>query len=258
MRQLYFKRSGWIINECEVDMTRKSIARASKLNATPQNIIFDKEQSALIVIDMQNDFCHKSGWLSNIGVNIDNLLAIVPNINAITATCRSNDIPVIWVNWGNRDDLLNLSPTVLHVYDKYGAGGGLGQKINALSDSVLIHGSWGADIHTSLIQASPDIRVSKFRMSGFWDNELDSILKNLNVKTLFFTGINTDQCVFATLMDASFIGYDCILVNDACATTSPGYCVDATTYNVQQCYGFVTSTHLLCQGLSEELTDDHL
>jgi nicotinamidase-related amidase len=79
-------------------------------------------------------------------------------------------------------------------------------------------------------------------MSGFWDTPLDSILKNLGKTTLFFGGVNIDQCVLATLMDANFLGYDCVLVKDCSATTSPNYCWDATMYNVKQCFGFVSDT----------------
>jgi ureidoacrylate peracid hydrolase len=63
--------------------------------------------------------------------------------------------------------------------------------------------------------------VHKHRLSGFWDNELDSVLRNLGITTLMFTGINLDRCLFATLMDASFLGYDCLVVEDATSTVSP-------------------------------------
>jgi len=63
----------------------------------------------------------------------------------------------------------------------------------------------------------------------------------LNVRTLLFAGVNLDQCVLSTLSDASARGYDCILLKDCCATTSPAYCADAALYNVAQCFGFVAN-----------------
>ena len=87
-------------------------------------------------------------------------------------------------------------------------------------------------------------------MSGFWDTELDSILRNLGVSTLLFAGVNVDQCVLCTLQDANFLGYDCILVSDCSATTSPSYCLEATLYNVQ-CFGFVTTSDHLLNGLKD-------
>jgi nicotinamidase-related amidase len=82
-------------------------------------------------------------------------------------------------------------------------------------------------------------------MSGFWDTPLDSILKNLGRTTLLFAGVNADQCVMTTLQDANFLSYDCILVKDCTATTSPDYCWQATLYNVNQCFGFVTDSNAL-------------
>ncbi|MGA2943193.1 MAG: cysteine hydrolase family protein, partial [Xanthobacteraceae bacterium] len=83
------------------------------------------------------------------------------------------------------------------------------------------------------------------RMSGFQDTMLDSILRNLNVTTLLFAGVNADQCVLCTLQSANFLGYDCFLIEDCSATTSPDYCMAATIYNVRQCFGFVTSSEAI-------------
>ena len=85
-------------------------------------------------------------------------------------------------------------------------------------------------------------------MSGFWDTPLDSILRNLRVDTLLFAGVNVDQCVMATLQDANFLGYDCILVDDCAATTSPEFCHEATRYNVRQCFGFTTTSDAVMAG----------
>lgn len=87
-------------------------------------------------------------------------------------------------------------------------------------------------------------------MSGFWDTPLDSILRNIGKTTLLFAGVNADQCVMATLQDANFLGYDCILVSDCAATTSPEYCWQATIYNVKQCFGFVTNSHAILEAIN--------
>ena len=104
---------------------------------------------------------------------------------------------------------------------------------------MLTEGSWGAAIVDELSPDPRDIHVAKHRMSGFWDTPLDSILRNLDVKTLLFGGVNADQCVLHTLADANFLGYDTIMVEDCSATTSPDFCWQATLYNVRQIFGFV-------------------
>jgi ureidoacrylate peracid hydrolase len=87
-------------------------------------------------------------------------------------------------------------------------------------------------------------------MSGFWDTPLDSILRNLDITTLLFAGVNLDQCVMCTLQDANFLGYDCILIEDCAATTSPDFCREATIYNIKQCFGFVVSSEVLGDALA--------
>jgi nicotinamidase-related amidase len=75
-------------------------------------------------------------------------------------------------------------------------------------------------------------------MSGFWDTELESVLRNHDIATVVFGGVNADQCVLATLIDAACAGFDVLMATDASATTSPSFCWDATIYNVRQCFGF--------------------
>ena len=87
-------------------------------------------------------------------------------------------------------------------------------------------------------------------MSGFFDTPLDSILRSLRVDTVFFAGVNADQCVLATLTDAACLGYDAVLVEEASATTSPNYCLAATLYNVRQCFGFTTTPDELLAALA--------
>ncbi|MBD1211678.1 MAG: cysteine hydrolase, partial [Dolichospermum circinale Clear-D4] len=157
---------------------------------------------------------------------------------------------VIWLNWGNRHDLLNISAGLLHVYNPTGEGVGLGDALPSNGAKVLMKGSWSAAVVAELEQLPEDIHVDKYRMSGFWDTPLDSILRNLGITTILFAGVNADQCVLSTLSDANFLGYDCILVKDCTATTSPEYCWLATLYNVQQCFGFVTDSSAILTAIN--------
>jgi nicotinamidase-related amidase len=98
--------------------------------------------------------------------------------------------------------------------------------------------------------AASDITVHKHRLSGFWDNELDSVLRQQGITTLMFAGINTDRCVFSTLQDANFLGYDCVLLSDACGTPSPAYVSRGIHFIVQQLHGFVATAGSLMASLS--------
>ncbi|WP_375513547.1 cysteine hydrolase family protein [uncultured Nostoc sp.] len=242
-RTLGVAPNAWTVNDANADITR--------LQKTPQPVILSTEtktlrldlaKTAILVIDMQNDFCHPDGWLAHIGVDVTPARQPIEPLNNLLPELREAGVPVIWVNWGNRSDLLNISAGLRHVYNPTGAGVGLGDPLPSNGARVLMAGSWAAAVVDELEQIPEDIRVDKYRMSGFWDTPLDSILRNLGRTTLFFAGVNADQCVLATLCDANFLGYDCVLVKDCTATTSPEYCWLATLYNVKQCFGFVTDS----------------
>jgi nicotinamidase-related amidase len=162
---------------------------------------------------------------------------------------REAEVPVIWVNWGNRPDLANMPPNQIHLYKPKGVGIGLGDPLPGSGAPVLEKDSWAAAVVDELEQLPDDIKVDKYRISGFWDTPLDSILRNLGIRSILFTGVNTDQCVLHSLTDANFLGYGCLLVSDCCATTSPDFCTEATVWNVKKCFGFVTDSNAIITAL---------
>ncbi len=232
-------RNRWHVSPALADTVRaRPDPRPLTIAALPTPVRIDLAATAMLVIDMQNDFCHPDGWLAGIGVDVAPARTPIAALQRLLPVLRARDVPIIWVNWGNRPDRLNVSPSLLHVYDPHGTGAGLGAALSPHGSHVLELGGWSAAIVDELAPEPTDIHVAKFRMSGFWDTPLDSILRNLRVDTLLFGGVNVDQCVMATLQDANFLGYDCILIDDCAATTSPAFCHEATRYNVRQCFGF--------------------
>ncbi|NIF33321.1 cysteine hydrolase family protein [Enterobacter sp. Cy-643] len=236
-------RNQWRVTKKSVNMVRAGRpSRPVILESRGREIALDLAHSALIVIDMQNDFCHPGGWLAHIGVDVTPARAPIIPLSKLLPPLRIADVPVIWLNWGNRPDRLNLSPALLHVYNPNGTQTGLGDPLPESGAQVLQAGSWSAEVVEELTPAAADIRIDKYRMSGFQETVLDSVLRNLDITTLLFAGVNLDQCVLCTLQDANFHGYDCLLLEDCSATTSPKYCVEASLYNVQQCFGFVVNS----------------
>lgn len=106
---------------------------------------------------------------------------------------------------------------------------------------VLFAGSWNADIYAPLKEhvKPDDLHCAKNRMSGLWSPEqpLWKTLKAENKTTILFTGVNTDQCVLGTLADGYNAGWNCILVDDCCGTTTVG-AKEVTFYNVAVSPGF--------------------
>jgi biuret amidohydrolase len=241
----------WQASPGEVDMAMPPPAPVRvSLPCEPQHVTVDLRRTAIIVIDMQNDFCAKGGWVDHLGVDYSPDRAPIAPLQRLLPVLRKAGVPVIWVNWGNRADLANMPPNQIHLYKPQGTGVGLGDPLPDSGAHVLEKDSWAAAVVDDLTQEPHDIKVDKYRISGFWDTPLDSILRNLGTKSILFAGVNTDQCVLHSLTDANFLGYGCILVDDCCATTSPDYCTEATIWNVKKCFGFVTSSNAIIKSLA--------
>jgi nicotinamidase-related amidase len=244
-------RNAWQVDERQADLVRAARpAVPARLAAEPKDCTIDLARTAMVVVDMQNDFCHPDGWLASIGVDVVPARAPIAPLQRLLPALRTAGVPVVWVNWGNRPDRLNLSPALLHVYNPTGTGVGLGDRLPKTGAAVLEKDSWSAAVVDELAPGPSDIRVDKCRMSGFWDTPLDSILRNLGMTTLLFGGVNADQCVLHTLADANFLGYDTLMVGDCTATTSPAFCWDATVYNVKQIFGFVVPSRSILDALA--------
>ncbi|MDM0086993.1 MULTISPECIES: cysteine hydrolase [unclassified Variovorax] len=225
-------------------------ARPLRFAAAPQALTIDMAHTALVVVDMQNDFCHPQGWFGQRGQDVKAARKPIPAIAALLPAWRRAGGAVVWLNWGIRPDARNLSATV-HFKGKGGRADAVGYAERSTIDRgrALVAGDWGAQVIDELEVAASDITVHKHRLSGFWDNELDSVLRHQGITTLLFAGINTDRCVFSTLQDAAFIGYDCVLLSDACSTSSPAYVTRAIHFLVERLHGFVATAAALKDAL---------
>ncbi len=228
------------------DVTRPAAPpRPARVATLPQPLRFDLNKAAIIVIDMQNDFCSPDGWMGSLGVDTSGSQALTAPINAVTDRARALDVPVIWLNWGLRRDRANLPAITRYPFSDKARFEGLGAPLNPTSRppyELLVKDSWGAAIIDGLTVGDRDIHIDKHRISGFLDTPLDSILRNLEARTLFFAGVNSDHCVLGTLMDACFLGYDTVMLEDCTATSSPDFCHQAAIHNVRFCFGFTTSS----------------
>ena len=243
-------------NAWTLDGDRVSLVRAPRrprpvqVGALPQPIAFDLARSALVVIDMQNDFCHPEGWFGQKGIGVKAARKPIATIARLLPVWRAAGGAVVWLNWGIRADRLNLSPTVHFKGKRTAQGVGYAERSPIDHGPSLVQGEWGAQVIDELAVEAGDITVHKHRLSGFWDNELDSVLRQQGITTLLFAGINTDRCVFSTLQDGNFLGYDCVLLADACGTSSPAYVTRGIHFLVQQLHGFVATAEDLLVSLS--------
>ncbi|KAN0093644.1 isochorismatase [Hyaloscypha variabilis] len=207
------------------------------------------ESTALVIVDMQNFFLDSKCMDHPHGLS-----AVEPTIKVIEK-CRKEGIQIIWLNWGLIDeDMATLpaavnrgfmSDTLQATTDLRRPWTGLGSDLGEDKGRCLFAGTWNADIYPPLKeQVRPgDLHCAKNRMSGLWSPEqpLWKTLKAEKKNTILFTGVNTDQCVLGTFVDGYNAGWNCVLVDNCCGTTTEGG-KEITFHNVATSYGFITDS----------------
>ncbi|TDL28649.1 Isochorismatase hydrolase [Rickenella mellea] len=214
----------------------------------------NKERTALVVIDMQNFFLHPDLRSHPTGLKcVDPLLAVIPPL-------RAQGIKVIWLNWGlTPHELTTIPPALSRSFKKSGRGG-FGSEIPGNFGPLLMRGAFNSELYGPLqkeytrgAELGTDVWIHKNRISGLWgpQSSLDLYLQEEGFTTLMFCGVNADQCVLGTVLDSYFRGYDCLLVKDAIATTSPEGGLENVLYNVGGSYGFVTNTSRIAEAVEK-------
>ncbi len=213
-----------------------------RFKAELKPIVDNPDRGALVIIDMQNDFCSPGGWTDKSGLNYKGCREAIPGIQRAIATARGHGMWVIWIYWQNRPDLRNLGAPTLYSFKHSPEQKGIGEELER--GKVLIRDSWGGEIIDELksLMEDEDIMVHKVRMSGFYGTHLDQVLRTQGINTLFLSGVNTDQCVTTTMEDAYFRDYNAVLLTDATSTSSPEYCKEAVIFNARNCWGFAMTT----------------
>lgn len=192
----------------------------------------EKSNSAVIIIDMINEFCSPGGWADLNNLDYSYCDKCIKPINKLITNARKKNIPIIWLNWGLQQ-IETLPKNQLYLWKKT-------TKDVGLENKLFQKNTKNVQVISGLNKKNEDILVEKDRISGFaGTSKLDSILKSKKINKLYFAGVNTDQCVLTTMADANMLGYDCILVKECCSTNSPAFAEKAALYNAGECFGRV-------------------
>ncbi len=198
----------------------------------------EPRETALVVIDMQNSFCHDQGALAKSGRPISCLKAIIPNVKKLVSVCREAQIPVIWSQQKHYpDDVARRRHKIPSHLDKTGT-------------IVCLKGTWDAEIVDELkneISADDDV-IEKHRSSFFYNTTLEVVLRMRGISLLIISGVASDYCVESTIRDAYARDYDIIVVED-CIASGSEQADRSTLMNVEKFFGLVLSL----EELSEEL-----
>jgi ureidoacrylate peracid hydrolase len=231
-------------------MTTVPIPGAVTLPARPENLPIDPKATALLVVDMQNAYASPGGYLDIAGFDIGGAAGVIEKIAVLVETARAAGVTVVFFKNGWDPDYVEAG----------GPGSPNWWKSNALKTmrdkpelqgKLLAKGTWDYALVDRLKPQPGDIVIEKPRYSAFYNTALDSMLRARGVRTLAFCGIATNVCVESTLRDGYHREFFGVLLEDATHQAGPAFLQEATVFNVEKFFGWVSNTADFCGAVSQ-------
>ncbi|MBV8925409.1 MAG: pyrimidine utilization protein B [Bradyrhizobium sp.] len=220
------------------------------LPARPEPLAVRPSETAIIVVDMQNAYVSKGGYSDLAGFDVSGAGKAVAQTRKVLDAARAAGVLVVYFQNGWDAGYIEAG----------GPGSPNWHKSNALKTmrarpelqgTLLAKGSWDYAIIDELAPQPGDIVVPKTRYSGFFNTNVDSLLRARGIRNLVFTGVATNVCVESSLRDAFHLEYFGIVIEDAAHHLGPEFVQKAALYNIQSFFGWVTTAADFCGAISQ-------
>lgn len=220
------------------------------LPARPEPVRLDPATTAVIVIDMQNAYASPGGYVDLAGFDIAGAASVIGRIGQVLDTARSAGMQVVFLQNGWDADYVEAGTPGSPNWHKSNALKTMRARPE-LKGQLLARGGWDYELVDALAPQPGDIRVHKTRYSAFFNSQLDSVLRARGIRTLVFVGIASNVCVESTLRDAFHLEYFSVMIDDATHHLGPDFVHQATLYNVETFFGWVSNVADFCGAVGQ-------
>ncbi|MFC0204483.1 pyrimidine utilization protein B [Novosphingobium soli] len=228
------------MSETIVDPSPARSGPSAVLRARPEPIRLDPASTAVIVVDMQNAYATPGGYVDEAGFDVGPAAAVIDSIAHVLDAARASGMTVVFLQNGWDPDYREAGGPLSPNWHKSNALKTMRARPE-LAGRFLARGGWDYELVEALSPKDGDLRVHKPRYSAFFNSQLDSVLRARGIRTLVFTGIATNVCVESTLRDGFHLEYFGILLEDATHHLGPDFIMQATVYNVEKFFGWVST-----------------
>jgi ureidoacrylate peracid hydrolase len=223
---------------------------AVTLPARPENLPINPHETALIVVDMQNAYATEGGYLDLAGFDIAGAAGVIERIALAVEAARRAGVQVVFFQNGWDPDYVEAGGPGSPNWWKSNALKTMREKPE-LQGTLLAKGTWDYALVDRLQPQPGDIVIEKPRYSAFYNTSLDSVLRARGIRNLAFFGIATNVCVESTLRDGFFLEYFGVLLEDATHQAGPAFLQEASVYNIEKFFGWVSNTADFCGAIGQ-------